>query len=108
MWQVIGQLRVICGYIQKLPYRCISKCKASPTLRRVGDLGWGMGIKNIFMSLRQLFYKQLSERTKVHEKGKWNVGTHALDIPCGENLFSIIGVLIKEKTILEETSPKSL
>ena len=42
------------------------------------------------MSLRQLFYKQLSERTKVHEKGKWNVGTHALDVPCGENLFSII------------------
>ena len=41
MWQVIGQLRVICGYIQKLPYRCISKCKASPILRRVGDLGVG-------------------------------------------------------------------
>ena len=28
------------------------------------------------MSLRQLFYKQLSERTKVHEKGKWNVGIY--------------------------------
>ena len=48
MWQVIGQLRVICGYIQKLPYRCISKCKASPVLRRVGDLGVGNGNQKYF------------------------------------------------------------
>ncbi len=85
MWQVIGQLRVICGYIKKLPDRCISKCKASPTLHRVGDLG--KVNQKYFYKSKTFLYKQLSERTKVHDKGKWNVGTHALDI---ENLFSII------------------
>jgi hypothetical protein len=59
------------------------------------------------VSLRNLFYKQLSERTKVHGKGKWDVGTHDLDIPCGEN-FSISWKSYERKIILKETLPKSL